>query len=400
MDVIALNGSPSAIQTAVNTVAATGDGKGTVYVPAGTFYFNWTGDIGAVTSPAGVNIIGAGKGVTILRQTNNWAYTEWPSGYFFHVQGEGRAGAATRVGNMSLIGFREVFPEASGRTRGVLMDQVKDFRVDHMAIKDTGGGGVDTMDWDVPEIVCQGVIDHCDIINTNGLPCGPDGIASGPNVLGYGVGVYGSGVAAEWIADTNQVLGKYNYGRGVIYVEDCYFSHWRHNVCSNNNGHYVFRHNLLELDAGFGSVDGHGGGYGREGVGTRAMEIYDNVFRNPNREYLWHTGGGGSVLVNWRGGGGVFFNNRVEDYAEVISLQDEGSNPKYYPRDIWAWGNTFVNGQVLGISNPARNINETINPVYTPYTYPHPLATGAPPSNPRLQINSVPSGIPFVLEKI
>jgi len=370
--ITAASGSVADIQAAVNQVDAAGGG--TVYIPAGDFVFTPT-ESGAVKIPGGVNVIGAGKGVTILRHTTRPTYTEWPSGYFFYVDGKNNNGKSVRISGISFIGFREIYPNDDARTRGIAINEVTDFRVDNCIFKDTGGGGVDVIDWDTQSIITRGVIDRCDFINTNGNPCGPGGIASGPNVLGYGIGVYGSGKAADWTDDIDQILGKYDYGRSAVYIEDTYFSRWRHDVASNNGAHYVFRYNTIEIDSGFGTLDAHGGGYGNEGVGTRAVEIYNNVIKNPTLAYLWNTGNVSEGMF-YRGGGGAVFNNTVQNYTHFLVLSDEGSDSKYWPHDLWIWNNTLSNTQTL--ISPGNRVENTDyflyqKPSYTPYTYPHPL---------------------------
>ena len=66
-NVTAASGSPEDLQSAVDQVFSAGGGN--VYIPAGDWVFNPPAGGVGVTVPPGVNLIGAGKGVTILRET-------------------------------------------------------------------------------------------------------------------------------------------------------------------------------------------------------------------------------------------------------------------------------------------------------------------------------------------
>jgi len=383
LDVIATNGSAVAIQEAVNLVNTSGGG--TVYIPEGDFLFNPTED-GAVKIPGGVNLVGAGKDKTILRNIEPVPFANWSWGYFFSVDGSKQNGKSVHLSGFTIIGFRELYPDNESRTRGIIITQVKDFVVSEVKIKDTGGSGIAVIGWrGYGDVITRGVITHCDFINTNGLPMGPGAIAYGPNVLGYGVQVDGFGEPEAWIDDISQVLGKYDYGQPVVYIEDCYFSRWRHCIASNQVGHYVSRYNIFdEYTQGFGDVDAHGAGYGNHGTGTRAIEVYNNTFMTPTPADSWTM-----ATVFHRGGGGVYFNNTVKSgRGAFVYFSNDGTewNPrseveKYFTNDIWIWNNNISSGVTTIIKyDPEGLIIEGVNyhlnaPTfnYTPYPYPHPL---------------------------
>ena len=383
LDVIATNGSAVAIQEAVNLVNTSGGG--TVYIPEGDFLFNPTED-GAVKIPGGVNLVGAGKDKTILRNIEPVPFANWSWGYFFSVDGSKQNGKSVHLSGFTIIGFRELYPNHNARTRGITIRQVKDFIVSDVKIKDTGGSGIAVIGWrGYGDVITRGVITHCDFINTNGLPMGPGAIASGPNVLGYGIQVDGFGKPEAWIDDISQVLGKYDYGQPVVYIENCYFSRWRHCIAANQVGHYVSRYNTFDnYTQGFGDVDAHGAGYGNYGTGTRAIEVYNNTFMTPTPADSWTM-----ATVFHRGGGGVYFNNTIKSgRGSFVYFTNDGTdwNPrsdveKYFTNDVWIWNNNISSGVTTIIKyDPEGLIIEGVNyhlnaPTfnYTPYPYPHPL---------------------------
>lgn len=382
--VAAESGSLEHIQEAVNAVTARGGG--TVRIPEGDFAFN-PGEK-ALLIPGGVSLIGAGAGRTVLRNTveaRDYAT-------LIRVDGAGQEGKQVRVSGISFIGYRQAHPDIpAGRVRGVEIREVTDFRVDHCAFEDLGGGGVVVSDRAAGTIVTRGVIDNCQFINTSGLPAGEGGAASGDNVIGYGIAVNGTGQAADWVDDIKDLLGKYEHGKAVVFVEDCYFRRWRHCIASNQGAHYVFRYNTIEEDCGFGSIDAHGGGYGSQGVGTRAVEIYHNTLKPPAAGFPWRGG------VWLRGGGGVVFGNTVEGYRHFVQLHCEGGEERYWPQDVWVWDNALPEDCVAveapgnGRTHPEalaairrgcatwlaegvryfRHAPHTFT--YQPYPYPHPL---------------------------
>jgi hypothetical protein len=318
-----------------------------------------------------VNILGAGKDKTVLYVKDEAADM---SG-FFRVDGRKRNGKPVRISGVTLRGYRADHPNIDGgRYPGIEIHEVTDFRVDHCAFLDLAGRGVGVYNGDDPAIICRGVIDHCEFVNTSGNPCGPGGIIMWkdgvyPNCVGYAMAPNGTGQARFWDDNVANVLGK--YGRTVV-VEDCYFKRWRHVVAANQGAHYVFRHNTIEADCGFGSLDCHGGGYGREGVGTRAVEVYDNTIKPPLPEYPWKQG------HFFRGGCGVIYNNTVEGYKYFVCFSNEGPHERYWPKNVWIWNNTLGPGcaevspgkSKVGVDY-FRHAPHTFK--YTPYPYPHPL---------------------------
>jgi hypothetical protein len=375
---IAQSGSATDIQAAVDFVASQGGGN--VYIPAGTFNFSEVGEPWTtVTIPAGVNLYGAENQRDANGQNVDWntvlvmpydvpSKTNGQPTTWFKVVGQSDPNKPTRISNLKLVGYRTVDPNSTTVHTAIHMGGgngggVLNFRIDHCYFLNTAGGVIcagTEVSGDTANYITKGVVDHCNFINTAGIPEPYESLT-----VGYGVHVTRGGgwTGTPWETDITQVLGKYtDY---TVYVEDCYFERWRHCVVSRAGAHVVLRHSIIRNDFGYGSVDIHGD------VPGRALEVYDNVMDSP---IGWT--GAMNQTVWWRAGGGVAFNNVVNDYNGFIYLSKENGDPAYQPHDIWVWGNTLgsgvnlleTGGCVLGtdyfLSEPS---------FYTPYAYPHPL---------------------------
>jgi len=443
IEIVAKSGYWRDIQEAVDAVAAAGGGN--VYVPAGTWNFvnvgeSWTG--ARVIIPAGVNIFGAPTGRTNglpydgVGMNPNDQVVEWktvlvlpwdmpgsfksgqpgyPTPVWFKIEGNGDPNKSSRISNIKFVGYRFFNLDSTRVYRGVWIESVIDFRIDHCAFQDITGGGV-IVNGNYAKKV-RGVIDHCIFNNTNGYV-----VANYDEcTVGYGVG-FGRGYGNLWEDDATKVLGQYtNY---TVFIEDCYFSKWRHCVASNRGAHYVFRHNTIENDFGYSSLDAHGwfeticenpshgiiinpdavydktigkwrcslcgdildaeGSYFYTHiVGTRAIEFYNNKIINAT-QYYW-----GAQI---RGGAGVVFNNIIGGgtYHHFLYFWLDADNrpegSKVWIHDFYIWNNTLIGGVDLIVEyDPNNHITEGVNYFlykpdwYTPYPYPHPLTlTGTP----------------------
>lgn len=364
-----------------------------VFIPEGTYNFvnvgeSWTGY--RVTIPAGVNLFGAPT-----ERNDDGSVVEWKTvlqipweaapprpdyDTMFRFQGNGDPNKPSRFSDIKVVGYREFYPPSDRWYSVVRMYNIINFRVDHCFFKNTAGIAVDVK---APANGnCCGLIDHCKLINDYGYVEWWYADCS----VHYGIAIGATGTT-RWEDDISKVLGQYT--SYTVFVEDCYFSRWRHCVCAGEGAHYVFRHNTIEKDSIVGSLDGHGT---YNNVGTRAMEFYDNIIIDPilnKHPQNWNSttpsDGTDGYAVNWRGGGGVVFNNLVRNYVVGLYLLDEGEVPKCYPHDIWIWNNTFTNIRypVLTYSD-YRDIQEGVDYFfyaklgYTPYPYPHPLSLEEP----------------------
>jgi len=387
------------IQTAVNWIVANG-GIGDVYIPEGTWNFvnvgeTWIGvEAGRVVVPAGVNIYGAPTERDADGQVRAWKtilVMPWDvpgAGNYngiswFKFVGAEVEGVTSRLSDIKLVGYRSIDPNSTTVHAAIRVQGICDFRIDHCYFEHTCLG------IQVWGLKTHGVIDHCFLIN----PVAKVGATLGECTVIYGV-CMGRGYGDYWDDNTENVLGHYtDY---TTFIEDCYFEKWRHCIAANNGAHYVFRHNTIKDDFGFGSLDAHGwGAWDGEKVtqvGTRAVEIYENqiidAIQNSHATFI-------------RGGAGIAFNNTVGGgtYCSFLSFSDEADPnvSKCFSHDWWIWNNTMLlsgpdayhpNTPCELVVNPntegnMENVDYFLHApdtfVYTPYPYPHPLTLEATP---------------------
>ena len=379
----AVNGSHDAIQDAVDLVSGTGN----VYIPKGSFNFtedgHWsTGDAPMITIPAGVNIFGApterdGEGQVTTYHTILSVKWEVPTAGalgapWFFFSGNGNPNEPSRFSDIRIEGYRYINATSIAQGgRGIIFDEVLNYRVDHCYFRDIEMGAV-WAGWygsqTPPEYTnCKGVIDHSSFVNTHH--------DSYPTAnIGYGVQL-GRVHNTFWENDPLDVVGLYtDY---TTFIEDCYFEKWRHGICASQGYHVVFRHNTIDYDYGFGSIDAHGT---YNVVGTRAFEVYNNTFTNCLE-------GSNHEAVRQRGAVGIYFNNTVEgdgSYGKFVGLSHDLHEPDYalvgYMPDcpVYMWDNSLGSGVTKYTDNTVIGMVEDVNlffsamPDYTPYPYPHP----------------------------
>lgn len=382
-EVAARSGSPEDIQYAVNIVTA---GGGTVYIPAGDFVFNPTTGTG-VTVPAGVNLVGAGKNLTILRET-----VESIGSTMIFVDGMSQpyntpnlqsVQKPVRIQGISLIGFVPSRADADTTTNnvGLIIRCVKDFIVYDCEFSNFVNMGLFTsnnMGWSTSAYIMRGVISHCDFDQPY-----KDDLVILNRIWGYGIVVVGSGYFAG-TAPIRDLLGHYDDVSNVVYIEDCNFRRCRHAIASSGGGYYVARHNNFTemIQFHYGSyIDVHGTGNG--------AEIYNNTIENSPVDYRTiltssYIGQYLGMGIGIRGGGGVIFNNQINNCTRDIQLySDLPSDPNQKVKDFWIWNNLNAAGAQAGVTtiDPVLGTDYFLrapsqaqdNISYTSYPYPHPL---------------------------
>lgn len=303
---------------------------------------------------------------------------------------DGINGKPVRVSGIGFIG--RMNPDSETGDTAIHLQDVKDFRVDHCYMKGMGGSGVLVSNPN-PTLLCQGVVDHCDLLDIY-KP------ATTAARRGYG---YGVAVRKEWDVTkcpwepVSKLFGKY-YDN--TFIEDCYFKDCRHAIMNFAGGHYVARYNTIQtIDitrAAMHMIDQHpsrGPSTGAWTFSGRCAEVYNNLIEDIEPANGWEHRISGFAAG---GGAGVWFNNTLKHLISAFILEGaETAHPeakKCWTRDLYIWNNTLEKiwyelrlydnaGPAPTEWDPTSATPEpdawySRNPPpqgYTPYTYPHPL---------------------------
>lgn len=401
LEVTANSGSAADIQAAVDYVAAHAQ-RAKVHIPAGTFNFvNVGGPWRTVDVPAGIDILGAPTERDANDQVlnNNWRTvlvmpydvpgTPDNKAIWFNLgDGSQDPNRPTRFSDIKIQGYRTINANSITEHIALTVNGIINFRIDHNCFENTAGGAVVMPAYFQYNLYCSGVVDHNRLYNTAGF----DDLVNYENGnIDYGIELHRAynGVTFD---PTMDVLGhNTNY---TVFIEDNYFSKWRHCISSGHGAFYVFRHNIVDQDFGHYSVDVHGLRDTQAGrAGGRGMEVYENNF---TRQVDF----GG--LMQDGGGCGVWFNNYVDTsyYAIALYAEDYVASQTWHLADFYMWGAkgpwTPNVGYPSGAIPPSRHVVEdwnrpafnSSNPLYPntdpswsiagykPYAYPHPLTLG------------------------
>lgn len=390
-DQVAESGSITDIQTAVNICAATGGGN--VTIPAGDFTFNPPTSGTGVTVPGGVNLIGAGKGVTILRETE-----ECVGSLMVMASDAANTENPIKIQGISFIGYVPSRANADSVTNnaGVQFHCVKDFIVYNCAFGNFVNAclGSDNNDGMAPpQHYCRGVFSHCDFDQPY-----KDDLVIENRIWGYGIIV--TGLAWDSLenfphSDIRIWYGHYNdlpKNVPVTYIEDCTFRRCRHSIAGGTDSecYYVARHNTFieMIQFGYGTfLDNHPGGH--------AVEIYDNDITgypvdargiySPLEDYI------GLYLdrgIGIRGGEALIYNNEITDCPTAGNYLYETIEGNKRVKNVYIWNNTITypnagsgNDLVVDVGITEYHLHEPTMEddgfTYTPYTYPHPLVGSA-----------------------
>jgi len=338
-----INAGRCSNDTQIRQIISSTRSGGTAYLPEGCFEVT-----GEINVPQGVSVVGKGINKTILYRDNSLFQNQEDS--IFFILNSNR----NEISNIAFIGVNRTADV--GTDKGVYFYLANNYSVHDCFFSNFGLSAVAAQKG-------YGVI-YNSIFVDNYKPALAD--------MGYGVLVSGFG----W--EDNMRLGTDQ----AVFIEDCAFIGSRHSVASGDGAHYVFRNNFIEGNVVSSSIDSHGPvGSVR---GTRAIEVYDNVLKNPKTNFY-------GILP--RGGGGVIFNNTIINYSQPIGLTLEAGTPPEgrisYPwldqvKDMYIWDNRdeFGNLLIAQVSNydkakeyivEGRDYFSQKKLGYVPYTYPHPL---------------------------
>jgi hypothetical protein len=308
-----------------------------------------------ITLPACRRLIGAGADKTILYRNPAGNYSQ----PMLRVSGRQTEACLTQISGLAFLGVRNT--DDTGQDYGILMTNIKDFRIDHSYFEGFGFAGVRV------EGNSSGVVDHSMFV---------DNFKRGIDNLGYGVVVYGKGY---WVEDLQPGSPK------ATFVEDSLFTGNRHAIAASAGAHYVFRNNQVLNSVEACAIDAHGMGYG-SAHGTQYVEIYHNVIHDPVYD---------ECGIGIRGGGGVIFENSIQGYKNPILLILEWGTPEKskaeYPaldqiQGLYIWDNQIKGGHPVplvdetgvGFIEEGRDYFTQPLAGYIPYAYPHPMAKDGP----------------------
>lgn len=412
MDIAAASGHASDIKAALNQ-AILGD---SVHIPIGTYNLYEQGETcDVIHIPPGVNLFGAPTDRDINGNVIKWNTIlkmpfEAPNkSIWFQVDGTSNPNELTRFSDIALVGYRNIDVNSVTMYTGLAINRILNFRIDHCHILDVGGsaiwiGGTPMRSYN-DDAFC-GIIDHNRLENTVGHPGYPN---YADRTLGYGIGMR-RWACSLWEPQISNVFGGYH--DYTIFIENNIFGKWRHCIASNDGIHYVCRYNLFEGTYGTADVDAHGSYADAShpyAVGTRAIEVYENIFRNHDPSYYAY-----SWPVQIRGGGAVVYNNSMIGYSALLYMfNDSGRSYVDFTRvkDVYVWNNDLGGGGFHLFGTPSAGINEnehyfrrppSLNQEgweHTPYSYPHPLVAGTPTHT--LTVKSDPLlAIPFKIRRL
>jgi hypothetical protein len=339
---------PSGDSHDVQQVVDAAGADGVSHLPEGCYRITST-----VVIPPCTRLVGAGADKTILYRDPESHFSQ----SILRLSGKGNDSCVTQISALALIGVRDT--NDTSQDYGLVISDVRDFRLDHSHFEGFGFAGVRV------EGVSSGVIDHAIFL---------DNYKRGVDNLGYGVVVYGDGV---W--DVEPQPG----GAQATFVEDSLFVGNRHAIAASAGAHYVFRNNQVLHSVVACGIDAHGMGYG-SAHGTRYVEVYRNELSDPIDN---------ECGIGIRGGSGVIFENIIRDYKNPILLILEWGTPDSYKaeypaldqiQELYIWNNQIEGGtseiQVdetgVGFIEAGRDYFTEPLSGYMPYEYPHPLAIG------------------------
>lgn len=425
LDVTASSLSLYDVQTAVNTVSNAGGGN--VYLPAGSVVWNYV-----LYLRGGTNLIGYGSPnttkdsngklgptpTTIIQISTNSSWSSWSIIYQNKMDGSSSSPAppswSPRVKGSRVSGIRFIGWNGSTYAGSIIgFQDAPGSRLDHC---DIVGSQYQTnfSNYSIATAPTIGVVDHNNFMRE-----------LSPNYQSYAIYVgerattppVPLGMANDTVVDSIHMPDD-------LTVEDNYFENiGGHQVSGFCGAHYTFRYNtVVDVDETVsppeaqGTMDVHGDTYcntpGYKHSGG-PQEIYNNLFA------FRQTKGYRAYEIYWRGRHGVIFNNTFDKvnygsgvgriFAEDDTGVDAPGHDGAYIPGVWIGGNTYINcatmsdgkywgtngtpvdNKYIAIASSCSDTNKALygindgvgsdhgcqKPGYTPYTYPHPLVSGA-----------------------
>lgn len=330
-----------AVQNAVDN-ASDGD---RIILPEGEFIVN-----GSIQITKFVSFIGKGFKKTILYRDTSLSDSilslrSWKAILNFNIQNDNPSNIV--VSGICFKGKKPAVVNGDGGSRagtiGIRMSDCVDFVIENCRFEYFGDSGIE--------------IRHKDTL-ARGLVRKNEFYYNARFGLGYGITVYGDG--KQWIKDPH--FGSANF----IFIEDNLFDYHRHSIASNNGALFVVRYNTILNNvaaSGDHAIDMHEGRPGTgESMGSRAMEVYNNVLINTTYTYGGRIRKGErigmssleSAGIAVRNGEALVYNNEVKGYRYAVEMSNWylGGTPQPYPV---LYGPGYISGKEFGPDHTGIN---------------------------------------------
>lgn len=424
-------GNNNDIQPKLQELADSAFSGDILVLPAGTFILNKS-----VVIRRFISIKGQGMSSTILYRSSSTPDNtlsndpDWSGMFRFEINSS--ASSNITISDMYLKSKQPSVVDGDGLSRaadiGIKMLRCVDFVITRCRFDYFGNGAVSVYHDDV---LARGLIFKNEFHHN---VKGADGLG-----LGYGVVIYGTN--QQWVS--NPQFGSSNF----IFVEDNLFDYHRHSIAAGGGGLYVFRYNTVNNNVAANTshaIDAHSANLsGFENFySTRAIEVYNNRIINTwfKDDSPAHAHANGMPIepghsVSWlveacirpRGGEALVHHNYIKGFRFGVGPIAEGTLDSQYPDryqvgylsgtqygsshtgtyqsrgegDLFIWVDTFDLYDINSSDNVyfynyspnnivwERDYHVYSKAGYTPYTYPHPLRSIAPPP---------PGGSPAILE--
>lgn len=347
-------GNNNDIQPAIQAAVDEASGGDRIILPEGEFVVR-----GKVEITKFISIIGNGLKKTILYRADSTSdrilsSKGWEAIFVFNIRSDQSSGIV--VSGICFKGKKPSVVAGDGGSRastiGIRMFECVDFVIEKCRFEYFGNAAISVRHKDT---LARGLIRNNEFYYNARFG------------LGYGIAIVGSG--KQWIKDPH--FGSANF----IFIEDNLFDYHRHSIASNDGALFVVRYNTILNNiaaSGDHAIDMHEGRPGTdEPMGSRAMEVYNNVLINTTYTYgakikkgerygmssLENTG------IAVRNGEAIVFNNEVKGYRYAVSLSNWylGGTPQPYPV---MYGPGYLSGKEFGADHTGINMPQSDGDVF------------------------------------